>query len=249
MQPVSALSDVVPNECYRIKLEYETSRRDALSRISIETQVIADIWVKALSSTWQTGNNGSSLSYEAPFVGCRLNNVSWSDSRSKLEDYNLAADTRNALTDPYLYIAYLSNYAFPGGRQVDVSRIDQNVVTPHSVVYSDKGGVYEAQLGGKGDYERIKSLSIYDFSQWGSQADFPLPQIDDSRYSYVLPGLARAARYIPSLRNEVKVQGYIADMYSVYEACQRFSQTLNDYAKQMNGLVAGSNAGSRRKLE
>lgn len=246
MQPVSAFSDVVPNECYRIKLEYETSRRDALSRISIETQVIADIWVKALSSTWQTGNNGSSLSYEAPFVGCRLNNVSWSDSRSKLEDYNLAADTRNALTDPYLYIAYLSNYAFPGGRQVDVSRIDQNVVTPHSVVYSDKGGVYEAQLGGKGDYERIKSLSIYDFSQWGSQADFPLPQIDDSRYSYVLPGLARAARYIPSLRNEVKVQGYIADMYSVYEACQRFSQTLNDYAKQMNGLVAGSNAGSRR---
>ena len=245
MQPESALTGFTTDgkTGYKIKLEYETMEYVNKKYVT-NTEVIADIWVIPTSTNWKEGRNGYSLQYEKPFVGCRINNVSWNDTRKTIEDYHVSRDPRYMLFDPYYYIGYLSNYAFVGGWEFDADRIDMNVTTAQSVVYTDKGGVYEGKLGGTSnpmnagnDREKIKALSIYDKPQWSKLAKYPLPVLD-GEYSYALTGLDRAAAYRPSTKRYVQVQGYIRDMYSVYQVAERFSDQIYSYCKQIDKIDA-----------
>ena len=245
MQPESALTGFSADgkTGYKIKLEYETSQR-VNNKYVTNTDVIADIWVIPTNTNWKEGRNSSSLQYEKPFVGCRINSVSWNDKRNSIEDYHISRDPRYMLFDPYLYIGYLSNYAFVGGWEFDADRIDMNITTAQSVVYTDKGGVYEGKLGSARnasntfkDYEKIKALSIYDRAQWSKLAKYPLP-VYDGQYSYTLTGLDRAAVYRPSSKRYVQVQGYISDMYSIYQAAEKFSNAIYNYCKQIDKIDA-----------
>ena len=251
MQPESGFTGVNVNDYYKIKLEYETSTR-VNNRAVTNTEVLADIWVIPTNTTWKEGRNGSSISYERPFVGCRINSVSWNDSRNGIEDYHVARDPRYMLFDPYWYIGYLSNYAFPGGWEFDADRMDINVTTAQSVVYTDKGGVYEGKLGGTrnamntyNDRDKIMALSIYDRKQWSKLCKYPLPVLT-GEYGYALTGLERAAVYRPSSKRWVQVQNYIRDMYSVYQVAQNFSDRLMAYCKDMNTIDVSYNNFTKR---
>lgn len=251
MQPENNLYGFRDNNRYKLKLEYETSSR-VNNKIVTNTEVIAEIWVKVLNTNWKEGNSGSSMQYEKPFVGCRLNSVTWNEKRDIPEDYHVARDNRYSLFDPYLYIGYLSNYAFIGGWEFDADRMDVNITTAQSVVYTDKGGVYEGKLGSarnamniRNDYAKIKSLSIYDRSQWSKFCEYPLPVLT-GEYGYALTGLERAAAFRPSSKRYVQVQGYIEDMYSVYDAAQSFSSTLWVGTKAMDKIDISYNNFTKR---
>lgn len=224
---------------YKIKLEYETTTRVNNKPVT-NTDIIADIWVIPTKTNWKEGRNGYSLQYETPFVGSRINSVTMRKSPKKVSDYTVARFSEHLLMDPYMYIAALSNYIFMGGWEFDADRMDVNITTSQSCVYTDKGGVYEGKLGGDkynyncyNDYEKIKRMSIYDRSQWSKLASYPLPMMD-GEYSYVLTGLERASRYKPGSKNYVQVANCIADMYNVYAACESFSKTLMNRCKDMD---------------
>jgi len=249
MQPGSAMTGYRIGQDYKLKLEYETSSRNARNQVVTETATIAEIWVTPQSTNWKTGYYDRSLAYEKPFVGCRLNSVSFAYTPGRVTDYDISRNNKTIggksyrLYDPYLYIAYMSNYAFPGGWEFDAERIDMNITTSQSVVYTDKGGVYEGRLGGNkdnyncyNDYSKIKSLSIYDRSQWSKITSYPLPVLDD--YSYTLTGQERAAVFVPSSKRYVQVRGYINDMYSVYQAAARFSDKLLELSRQIDKIDA-----------
>lgn len=249
MQPTSNISGYSYGKNYKLKLEYETSKRNAQNKVVTETAIIMEVWVTPQNTNWKTGYYDRSLAYEAPFVGCRINNVTFANTPSQITDYGISRDSYTLggrvyrLYDPYLFIAYMSNYAFPGGWEFTADRIDMNVTTSQSVVYTDKGGVYEGKLGGDKnnyncywDYDKIKSLSIYDRSQWKNITSYPLPVLSD--YSYTLTGQERAAVYTPSTKRYVQVKGYISDMYSVYEAAARFSNKIYELAKQIDKIDA-----------
>lgn len=252
MQPESGFTGVDVNGYYKMKLEYETSSR-VNNKVVTNTDIIAEIWVKALNSTWKEGyDNGYSTYYEKPFVGCRINSVTWSDVPRVIEDFHMARDPRYSLFDPYLYIGYLSNYAFPGGWEFDADRMDINVTTAQSVIYTDKGGVYEGKLGSSSnaknagnDRSKIMALSIYDKSQWSKLCKYPLPVLD-GQFGYALTGLERAAVYRPSSKRYVQVQGYIRDMYGVYQAADYFSSRLMNYCKDMNTIDVSYNNFTKR---
>lgn len=239
MQPSSALSGYSLNSNYKIKLEYELSKR-VNNKYVTETSTIAEIWVTPRNSNWKEGYSSRSLDYEKPFVGCRINSVTMRKEPEKVSDYNVARFSKHMLMDPYMYIAALSNYIFIGGWEFGATRIDVSVTTAQSCIYTDKGGVYEGKLGGAkfnyncyNDYEKIKKLSIFDYSQYKNLATYPLPAMD-GEYSYALTGLDRAAVYTPSSKNYVQVANYINDWYRVYALCETFSTTLMNRCKDMD---------------
>lgn len=237
----SAISGFSLNTSYRLMLEYEVSTKDRNNKVTVQTTTIALMMVRPFSGSWQTGRNGASLVYEKPFVGSRIDNVVLKNtqrSMTRSDDYDFAtnasirADDRHySVYDPYYYIGYLSNYALVGGWEFDANCIDADITTCQSLIYTDKGGVYEGKLNASkdsyniwNDHDKIMALSVFDKSQWSKFAEYPLPAIDDSKYGYTLPGLDRVPVYEPSDKNYRRVQGYIADM----RAPMIISQSISD---------------------
>ena len=245
MRPKSDLTNFICENQYVLTLEYDVSTGKA-GRIYTTTTVLASMAVYPFKSDWKKGKISSttkkpiSMNYETPFVGCRIDDVTMLNgfpvgSNGAYSDYDVATSPTHLLMDPYMYIAALSNYIFPGGWQFTGDRLDVNITTAQSVVYTDKGGVYEGKLGGNeknynclADYAKIKKLSIYDWLQYEKITPYPLPMMD-GEYGYALPGLERAAAYTPSSKNYVRVANYISNMYQVYAACEDFSINIKEY--------------------
>jgi hypothetical protein len=248
MTPQSNLTGYKLNNYYTLKLVYETSTTTN-GKVSTTTTELVNLYVYPTSSSWSGGRNGYSLEYEKPFVGARINSVSFATTPGKINDYEMSRDNyfisgyQYRRYDPYLYIAYLANWAFFGGWEFTADRIDLNVTTAQSLIYNDKGGVYEGKLGSAqnsyncyNDYSKIKNLSIYDRAQWSKITEYPLPQIDDSKYSYTLTGLPRANGYIPSTKDHYKVWNYLIDMYRPYWMSRKIGDEILRYCKQIDKI-------------
>ena len=244
MTPSRALGSFTKDKVYRLTLEYEYSTTDAQKRIITETVRLADMLVSPQESTWRTGFNGKSADYEMPFVGARINSVN-QVAPIRYSDYEMLQHKGGKyynINDPYIYIAFLSNYAFVGGWEFDANRIDVNVTTAQSLVYTDKGGVYEGRLGANennynayNDWQKIRNLSVYDSLQWSRITPYPLP-VMEGEYSYALSGLDRANSYIPNKDKYVQVCRCINDMYAVYKACNSFSNTIQQTLKDIDAI-------------
>lgn len=235
---------------YRLKLEYEHAKGGAKikyagQQVEYITDTIADIPVDVVTGDWGSGNGGVSLAYEKPFVGARIDKVQYADN-AQVDDYNLASEngsTRLRLTSPYWYIGYLSNYAFAGGWEFTQDRLDINITTAQSLIYTDKGGVYEGALSSATrkmntmkDIDKIKGLSVYGPSQYASITPYPLLDMDDPEYNYVLSGQRRACDYKPSPTYYKRVMSYIDDMFMPYYVCESLCTTLNSTAKQIDKI-------------
>ena len=272
MTPESALSGYKSGEDYTLKLEYEiaktTRKRIGFGRnartethVTYETTELASMVVYTYtgnnSSDWLNGHYYEALAYELPFIGTRVNYVNFENSvpnfmyNHSVTDYEMSRDNKfiggmqYRRYDPYLYIAYLANYGFFGGWEFDADRIDMSVTTAQSLIYTDKGGVYEGKLGSAqnvyncyNDYKKIRALSIYDRDQWSKITQYPLPLLNDPKYSYVTGGLSRINKYSPDKDNYWKVRSTINDFYRVYLCAAVLGDQIYDYARQIDQLDA-----------
>lgn len=244
MKPVRALGSFTINRVYRLTLEYDRNVKNEQGRIETEKNVLADMLVVPRESSWRTGINGVSADYEKPFVGARINSVNQMEP-ARVNDYQMAWHAQGKyynINDPYIYIAWLSNYAFIGGWEFAASRLDFNVTTAQSLTYTDKGGVYEGRLSASGktfnahnDWKRIRDLSVYDSLQWSRITPYPLP-VMTGEDAYALSGLDRANSYIPSQDKYEQVCRCVNDMYAVYEACANFSSLLQKTVKEIDDI-------------
>ncbi|MBR1547467.1 MAG: hypothetical protein IJ637_01920 [Prevotella sp.] len=250
MTPESAITGYSLNNGYYLKLEYVSSK-SVSGRVTTTTTTLMNLGVYPRSTNWKTGNSGYALEYEKPFLGARVNSVTFANTPAKISDYEMSRDNKTISGytyrryDPYLHIGYLANYAFFGGWEFDADRIDLNVTTAQSLIYTDKGGVYEGKLGSGqneyncyNDYSKIKALSIYDRSQWSKTTEYPLPQLEDSKYTYTLTGLQRANAYVPSSDNYKRVKPYITDMYRPYYLAYKIDEQILKYVKQIDKIDA-----------
>lgn len=222
------------NKTYRLALVYETSTELPNGSIRYSSQILANMRVIPMQTHWKTGYTEARQTvntiYEKPFIGSRIDKVWYENEPQRISDYELACGTGTVgktkklhrLYNPYYYIGYLSNYAFVGGWDYENARIDSRITACQSLVYTDKGGVYEGKLAGGttdsynayNDYTKIRNLSIFDKNQWSKFCPYPLPDLNDPKYGYTLNGLSRVPVFEPSKKYYRNVQGYISDMYT-----------------------------------
>ena len=238
----SALA-AVGDKTYKLVLDYEVSKTVS-GKAQITTTRIVDMMVSTYDGHWETGNRyGSSMIYEKPFIGSSICSIVYAvPLNTKYSDYDISRSlTYNLngktlpyrIANPYIYISYLTNYAFIGGWEFSSSRLDANITTCQSLIYTDKGGCFEGKLGTGAStynivnsYEKIRKLSTYTYSQYGQFTDYPLPEIDDEKYNYTINGLSRVPVYTPGSGNPRRVSGYISDLWSPIGACYRMCSTI-----------------------
>lgn len=248
MTPDGGLSSYNNFTYYNMKLEYVTSKT-VNGKVEYNTTELMNL--KVYTDKNPTDWRFVTEKYEKPFVGARINNVTFSKTPRRINDYEMSreyylAGRLQRLYDPYLYIAYLANYGFFGGWEFDADRITLDVTTAQSLIYNDKGGVYEGKLGAKesyncmNDYEKIKHLSIYDYSQWGKFCSYPLPVMEDSKYNYVMGGLPRANGFRAGVDKQENIRGYLYDMIAPYYAAERLCVQIWNYTKQMDKIDANN---------
>ena len=255
---------------YRLQLNYLVSRtetrvtyvwndtrqqyvRKLSSVIVTDTTNIADWKLCSYDGYYHTGYRGAQVNYEKPFVGIRLNSVKM---KTDFSGYNLkglsyykkymAADGVNPMRyqDPYTYIAYMSNYGLVGGWTLSNKRLAVNATTAQSLIYHDRGGIYEGaykdSYGKSYPYSKIKSLSIYDGSQWKNDCQYPLPVMTDSRYNYAIGGRERAYKLMLSGKDDkYRATNLIKDLYAVYSAVDRFDSNFRWELQYLMGFSRG----------
>ena len=239
----SSALGAVGDKTYKLVLDYEVSKTVS-GKAQITTTRIVDMMVNTYDGHWETGNRyGSSMIYEKPFIGSSICSIVYAvPLNTKYSDYDISRSlTYNLngktlpyrIANPYIYISYLTNYAFIGGWEFSSSRLDANITTCQSLIYTDKGGCFEGKLGTGAStynivnsYEKIRKLSTYTYSQYGQFTDYPLPEIDDEKYNYTINGLSRVPVYTPGSGNPRRVSGYIADLWSPIGACYRMCITI-----------------------
>lgn len=221
-------------------------------KIVTDSTCIADLILNAIDSYYHKGYNGKHLPYEMPFVGIRLNsvktktsNVAYSGAAMSLYKDRMADNGVNPLRyqDPYTYIGYMSNFGLVGGWTLSNKRLAANSTTAQSLIYHDRGGIYEGSYansyGDFIDYSKIRYLSMYDASRWSKDCQYPLPMMTDAKYNYALGGNERAYElnvggYVKDDNNRAKY--LIRDLYAVYSAVDLFDSNFRKKLQYVMGI-------------
>ncbi len=256
---------------YRLQLNYVVSKtqsyvtfkqnpktglaeRQISQKIVTETTNIANLLLVSQDGYYNRGyGGGRQVTYETPFVGIRLNSIT---TKTSAPNYNarglsfyrkyMAQDGVNPLRyqDPYTYIAYMSNYGLVGGWTLSNKRLAVNATTAQSLIYHDRGGVYEGayktSYGSVNDYNKVKALSIYDGSQWKKDCLYPLPVMTDSKYNYAIGGRERAYKLMLAGKDDKYRATYLIwDLYAVYSAVDRFDSKFRWELQDMMTYSSG----------
>lgn len=221
-------------------------------KIVTDSTCIADLILKPYDTYYHTGYaDGRGIKhvpYEMPFVGIRLNSVKTKTSDTgysgrMLYGYKtlMTNDGKTPLRyqDPYTYIGYMSNFGLVGGWNLTNSRLSANATTAQSLIYYDRGGAYEGSYrdsdGSNLDYSKIKSMSLYDRSQWGNDCEYPLPVMTDAKYNYAIGGRARASVLnLYQDDDERRAINLIMGIYDVYSAVDEFD---SKFRKELQSIM------------
>jgi len=257
---------------YRLQLNYLVSRTETrvnyvwdntLKRyvkkvsnvIVTDTTNIASLKLYAQDGYYHSGYKSSigprPTTYERPFVGIRLNSVKMKTTAPKVNARGLsyyrkymAQDGVNPLRyqDPYTYITYMSNYGLVGGWTLSNKRLAVNATTAQSLIYHDRGGVYEgaykSNYGSLADYNKVKALSIYDAGQWKNDCLYPLPVMTDSKYNYAIGGRERAYELMVNGKDDkYRAEWLIKDLYAIYSVVDEFD---SKFRKELQNLMSYS---------
>lgn len=256
---------VYNNSDYRLQLNYVVSRsetkvtfvwdprqqksvRRASTVIVADTTNIVRLLLESKDGYYHCGyDKGKQVDYEKPFVGIRLNSVTmktsaWRGNACGLSYYKkyMTDEGVNPMRyqDPYTYITYMSNYGLVGGWNLTNKRLAVNATTAQSLIYYDRGGVYEGayktSYGSMADYGKVKAMSIYDQSQWNNDCQFPLPQMTDAKYNYAFGGRERAYKLFTSGKDDdSRAINLILDLYAVYSAVDEFDSKFRCELQQI----------------
>lgn len=221
-------------------------------KIVTDSTCIADLILKPYDTYYHTGYvDGKGIKhvpYEMPFVGIRLNSVKTKTSDTRysgrmLYGYKtlMTNDGKAPLRyqDPYTYIGYMSNFGLVGGWNLTNKRLSSSATTAQSLIYCDRGGVYEGSYrdsdGSNLDYSKIKSMSLYDRSQWGNDCEYPLPVMTDAKYNYAIGGRERASVLnLYQNDDERRAINLIGDIYDVYSAVDEFD---SKFRKELQSIM------------
>ena len=262
---------VYNNSDYRLQLNYVVSRSVAkvtsvwdarqkkyVRRVSTvivaDTTNIVNLLLESKDGYYHCGyDKGKQVDYEKPFVGIRLNSVTmktsaWRGNACGLSYYKkyMTDEGVNPMRyqDPYTYITYMSNYGLVGGWNLTNKRLAVNATTAQSLIYYDRGGVYEGayktSYGSMADYGKVKAMSIYDASQWKNDCLYPLPPMKDAKYNYAFGGRERAYELLTSGKDDDYRATYlIMDLYAVYSAVDEFDSKFRRELQETMGYGEG----------
>lgn len=205
---------------YILRLDYVKSTQERNDVIVYDTLNIVLLHCNVQSnSSWRTGyrvsTNGGytawreSAKYEAPFMASLLVDYKYTepDIKGMLDkDFMESSAKTVRTTDPFVCLSYLGNYAFVGGWNMNSSDLNLEVITSQSLNFTIRGGkLFEGTLSPtvndhriRDSYNSIKSMVFYDKYQRVGDSPYPLPNLSDSRYDYVLKTNDRASRYYPN---------------------------------------------------
>jgi len=256
MTPASELTGFTNGEKYELMLIYAIDEVWNGQKTTSE-EILMDLLVIPQNHEWKE----TVLSYEKPFVGIRTDNVKFGGNSPTIYDEYYSDPTNTVklggkskpafLYDPYTFMSYLSNWAFVGGWEFSADRIDASILNTQSLIYTDKGGVYEGKLSLKNDASnvsngaaKIRSLNIYDKPQWSKFTDYPLPVMTESEYNYVLPGLPRAVEFVPSYSGEKRslkmASNYLKDWDAPWYVATMLNSTIKSNLKSMDDIDAAA---------
>jgi len=231
----------------RLRLEYIVSRsekgkvvRDTTTLVNLKLYIADD-------GDWRT----SCMDYEKPFVGLVSDEIKERDyannynSDKGLFDGNLHAPSKNLYRtfNPYWYIGYLTNLVFPGGYEMDSWTYNLYATTSQSLLYTDKGGHYTAQMSREQKidgqravsdaYSKIRRLSWYTYDDFKDITPYPLPYLRDHAYNYVRGGDSRLSLFYPSATKSVRVTNLCADLRAPYTACASLQKQIASAAREL----------------
>lgn len=217
-----------------------------------ERRVLMNLKVRTVDGNWQEGYEMSgkrhNVAYEIPFIGQKAigvrfpNNIKNAIPDNEIAKYNgSVGGTRNVLlrtADPYLYLSYLSNYAFIGGRRVTNDRMNIKVTTTESLIYSDISGRYAGQCGQSGstrivsEYNNVANKSIY----VPGPEIYPIPFMEYDLYNYTPTGDLRTPLFTPSDVFGTNILNLSTQMFSVYELAYRLNDKIATVAKEVQNI-------------
>lgn len=217
-----------------------------------ERRVLMNLKVRTVDGNWQEGyemgGKRHNVAYEVPFIGQKAigvrfpNNIKNAIPDNEIAKYNgSVGGTRNVLlrtADPYLYLSYLSNYAFIGGRRVTNDRMNVRVTTTESLIYSDISGRYAGQCGQSGstrivsEYNNVANKSIY----VPGPEIYPIPFMEYDLYNYTPTGDLRTPLFTPSDVFGTNILNLSTQMFSVYELAYRLNDKIATVAKEVQNI-------------
>lgn len=230
-------ADMSSTKTYLLEMNYIVSRV-ANNRIVSDTTNVVQWYVKPCNGSYQTGKyeTNVSLAYEKPFIGMRLDKVEFNTGSPQYSGKGMGYYNKYTVTyptgktvparyaNPYTYIAYMSNYGLVGGWELTNSKLKMNATTSQSLIYSDKGGVYEGTYDNtyentlNAEYFNVRKLSV----RTSPSYEFPLPVMTDSKYNYAHTGTAGAYELTLGNKEEIRLQSLLMGLYDVYYAVDRF---------------------------
>ena len=247
-------AEISSDKTYRLELNYIVSSvRNR--RIVSDTTNVVQWYVQPCNGSYAYGKYGThvSLAYEKPFVGIRLDKVEFESGAPQYSGYAMgyynkytvtARDGKNIparYANPYTYIAYMSNYGLVGGWELTNSKLKLNATTSQSLVYYDKGGVYEGTYDNSyentinAEYFNVRKQSV----RTSRSYEFPLPVMTDSKYNYAHTGTPGAYELKVAKYEDERVSSLIGDLYDVYFAVDLFDSKfrfkLQDLFAQTDG--------------
>lgn len=215
---------------------------------------VVDLTVTTIDGDWTKGYNGKPLDYELPFIGTKVVGLNYDkpalDNIMDVEIGYEADGTKRqklypgtskllAYFDPYYYISYLANWALIGGWNIESERVQTLVTTTTSLTYSDLGGNYSGFLAGGDvsynivdDWEKVRDNSIYPSGGYGT--NYPLPLIDNDRYSYVTN--IRSFPEIPVYEPKNPSLPVLKNIANVYQLAEDVDKKIKETATEVFNL-------------
>ena len=232
--------------------EYVFTTYDNVDKEDVQIAAnVVNLNVTTVSGDWTKGYNGRPLDYELPFIGTKVAGLNYAkpmvggikdvEIGYKAEDSDrqkLYPNTNTLLAyyDPYYYISYLANWALIGGWNIESERVQTLVTTTSSLTYSDLGGNYsgflaegDASYNIVDDWETVRNHSIYPSGGYGT--NYPLPLIENDRYSYVIP--IRSYSEIPVYEPKNPSLPVLRNIANVYQLAEDVDKKIKQTAKEV----------------
>ena len=243
-------ADMSSTKTYLLEMNYIVTSV-ANRRLVSDTTNVVQWYVKPCNGAYSTGKyeTNVSLAYEKPFIGMRLDKVEFNTGSPQYTGYAMGFYNKYTVTyptgktvparytNPYTYIAYMSNYGLVGGWELTNSKLKMNATTSQSLIYRDKGGVYEGTYDNSdentlnAEYFKVLRQSV----RTSPSYEFPLPVMTDSKYNYAHTGTAEAYELTLGNKEEIRLQSLLMGLYDVYYAVDLFD---SKFRVQLQNLFA-----------
>lgn len=257
MEP-QRLLNAQANQKYILELNYFTEGTKVNESGADVSEVVDTcllrLYVETLPSDkdWRTGSadKATKVKYDQAYMATKLVDYKMDNApMSKRPTDVQLLNSGDYLYDPFWYIGWNSNFAFPGGWNItECNYFGIEVTTSESVIFNGHNGKYEGMYNqmpehsssASNDYETIRSKAIYKLDKskamvYNASDQWPLSYIagegNSSAYSY-------DNRIFPYRQtgtfNQNEVYRNTSELFSdigfVYDATERFCKNINALA-------------------